>query len=274
MKTIVKKLIKTFDNNTCYQKLENAVYDRRLEKIHEAQKSREFWLDNVIKNILTSRLGAFIDVGVNVGQTLIKVKSINPDNEYYGFEPNPTCCFYANELIRIKQFKNCKIIPVGLSDKTELLKLLLAKNIDASASVVGSFREKSFYTLEKYVAVFGGDYLLNTLNIKSISIIKIDVEGGELEVIRGLKSSISKYKPYILCEVLPVRDVNTEIGSFRKQRQDLLEKILAEESYKIYRIMHDGRILPLESIEIHSDLSLCDYVFATENQADLLLKNK
>lgn len=269
IRRIMRRLTKTLDNKF-YKKLEDGFYNRKLERTFGNKQPRELWLDDTIRNILGSRPGAFIDIGVNVGQTLTKVKSINANTEYYGFEPNPTCCFYVNELIKREQYRNCKVIPVGLSDKAELLKLWLRSNSDASASLVSDFREKSFYMLEKYVPVLEGDYILNNLNIDSISIIKIDVEGGELEVIRGLRNSIAKYKPYILCEVLPVRDVNTEIGGFRKIRQESLEKILAEENYKIYRIMHDGRILPLESIGIHSDLSLCDYVFATEQQAELL----
>ena len=41
----------------------------------------------------------FIDVGVNVGQTLLKLKSISSEINYLGFEPNPNCVNYLKNLI-------------------------------------------------------------------------------------------------------------------------------------------------------------------------------
>jgi FkbM family methyltransferase len=232
-------------------------------------QSHQPFLDGVIKKILDIKNGTFIDVGVNIGQTLLKVKSIDLKNGYLGFEPNPVCCFYVNELIKINQFKDCKVIPVGLSDKSSLLKIFMKGSEDTAASLVEGFREEAFYSLQNYVPVFEGDSLLVSLNLDSISVIKIDVEGAELEVIKGLYHSLFKYQPYILCEILPVYDTSTERGQFRKQRQDLLVKILAEIGYKIFRLLHDGKIVSIEQIESHSDLSLCDYVFIPEKQVEI-----
>jgi FkbM family methyltransferase len=255
-----------FNPKLYYRKIEDILYRRKIEALWSNLHSHEAWLFNIIKESLENKPGAFIDVGVNIGQTLLKVKTINASNDYIGFEPNPTCCFYVNDLIKFNELKNCKLIPVGLSDKAAVVKLFKKSATDAAASLIEGFREQAFYSSEDYVPVFEGDYLLSLLNLEAISIIKIDVEGGEVEVIRGLRSSISKYQPYILCEILPVRDIGTELGSFRKERQDALEKILREENYKIYRILHNGEIIPLEQFEIHSDLSLCEYMFVPQKE--------
>src|SRR5689334_10466979 len=45
----------------------------------------EVWLFRAIERILRERTGVFVDVGVNVGHTLIKVKAADPDREYIGF---------------------------------------------------------------------------------------------------------------------------------------------------------------------------------------------
>ena len=94
-----------------------------------------------------------------------------------------------------------------------------------------------------------------------VSIIKIDVEGGELEVIQGLKNTISEYRPFIICEILPIYDENSEIGRFRKSRQNKLQKLLDKNEYKIFRILDGGDLVPLDVFEVHSDLSLSNYVF-------------
>ena len=40
----------------------------------------------------------FIDVGINIGQTLIKVKSVDKNIPYTGFEPNINCVNYVSHL--------------------------------------------------------------------------------------------------------------------------------------------------------------------------------
>lgn len=221
----------------------------------------ELWLNPIIKEIFHYRFGAFIDIGVNLGQTLLKVKSLDVNRLYYGFEPNPICYYYTKEMIRLNKFEHCKLIPAGLYEKKYLLKLFMNTDADSTASMIEGFRDNALYTSDIYVPVFEGDYLLELLNIDSISIIKIDVEGGELEVVKGLRNTIAKYHPYILCEILPVYNENTATGSFRNARQDMLEKIIKEENYIICRILHSGSIVQIKSIETHSDLSLCDYLF-------------
>ena len=237
------------------------------------EASREPWLNHIIKSALQSKEGSFIDIGVNIGQTLVKVKSIDLDVEYIGFEPNPICSAYVKKLIAANNFLNCQVVPVGLSDEPSVLSLFMNGDEDTSASIAENFREESFYTSRTYVPVFNGDYLINQLGIKAISVIKIDIEGAELEAIRGLQETISKHQPYILCEILPVYDLDTSKGSFRKKRQDLLEQIIKQEGYQICRILHDGKLILLDSIEIHSDLFLCEYILIPEqNVANFLNK--
>src|SRR5262245_40272959 len=64
----------------------------------------EPWMLEILDGLLARTKGAFIDVGVNVGQTLVKVKSISIDRSYIGFEPNPACLYYVGELIKQNQF--------------------------------------------------------------------------------------------------------------------------------------------------------------------------
>ena len=53
----------------------------------------------MLENLLKKKNGAYLDIGVNIGQTLMKLKSVNPKIEYIGFEPNATCVHYVNKLI-------------------------------------------------------------------------------------------------------------------------------------------------------------------------------
>ncbi len=213
--------------------------------------------------------GQFIDVGVNIGQTLLKLRSVNNKISYIGFEPNSTCVFYSNELIQANNFTDCVIIPTGIANINGVLKLnFYSESVsDPSASIVKNFRPSQEVKYSQYIPVNTIDNLENSVKIKNVEAIKIDVEGAELEVIESLKKLIAINQPVILIEILPVyTDENKE----RLIRQQKIEAILEELNYSIYRVQIKTNtfdtLLPIDSIGVHSDLDACEYVFMPKNK--------
>jgi hypothetical protein len=106
------------------------------------------------------------------------------------------------------------------------------------------------------------DDLYGPLGIRNIAIVKIDVEGFELEVIKGAMQFLRAERPFIVCEILPVYDETSERGKVRIPRQNELLSLLEELDYGIVRINHnDASLMPIRTIEVHSNLGMCDYVF-------------
>lgn len=224
----------------------------------------EPWLMPVLSTVLRLREGLFLDVGVNTGQTLIKVKSLDMQRRYVGFEPNPMCVAYVNTLIKANRFEDCSVVPVGLSDKPAVSPLLMTTDTepDVWATVIEGFREDDFYSAKQYVSVFGLDDLVGPLGLGDLCIMKVDVEGGEPEVLVGAMGALARHRPFVLCEVLPIYDEDSKIGGLRRSRQRTMENLLEELGYSIARISHrDGRIAYLDRIETHSNLDWCDYLF-------------
>jgi FkbM family methyltransferase len=86
----------------------------------------------------------------------------------------------------VKQFShaNVTIMPYGLSDKN-----VLAEPIVLSGYAPG------FSSRNAQVPLRSIDYLVNTKEIQKIDFIKLDVEGAELDSIRGAQESIRRFKP-------------------------------------------------------------------------------
>lgn len=221
---------------------------------------REQWLGTIMGKLLPGKHGAFLDVGANLGQTLLKLISVEKDRPYFGFEPNFSCCSYVQQLIRLNNLLWHQIFPVGLSNTNQVAKLYLNGQADVNASLLEGFRPNSFYASSRYVPVFEGDFLLSSIGVPSIAIIKIDVEGMELEVIQGLRNTIDTQQPYIICEILPVWDAETERGKFRKSRIDVLESTIGDHGYSIFRILHDEGLIELKKLETVPDLRQCEYL--------------
>lgn len=223
----------------------------------------EPWMVSLLKK-LDLKDGQFIDVGVNIGQTLLKLKSVNQDIEYIGFEPNPACTFYANELIKLNQFKNTTIIPIGIADKNGVLKLDFYSTgiTDPSASMITNFRPNEEIKFSQYIPVNTIDNMYEEINFKGVKAVKIDVEGAEMEVLESFKKLIAKNQPVILIEILPVY---TSENTFRLNRQEKIESLLSELDYLIYRVNKKNEIFEslqqIDSIGIHDNLDECEYVF-------------
>lgn len=224
----------------------------------------EPWMVDLLAKLLPLRPGAFFDVGVNVGQTLVKVKSIDPDREYVGFEPNPTCIFYVQNLIKVNSFNHCTLLPVGLFTEDCVLSLDLFSDdaTDSSASLIKNFRPGNSVRSRIFVPVFEFHHLTTVLDEKSVGLVKIDVEGAELEVVKSLLQMIKHDKPIILIELLPVYSHG---NVFRKNRQEELEQILAGIDYAILRVEKTSAnafsgLTVIREIGVHSDLTRCDYV--------------
>lgn len=248
-------------NLTFSHKINNKVFKLPLNRKigYDLFFEKEPWMVNVLKNLLTlSPQKAFIDVGVNVGQTLLIAKSIKPDLVYYGFEPNPICVSYLHQLIKINALTQVSVFPVALGDQEGLGTLYLdaLKPDDGNGSLVEGFRDTKGKVGE-LVQVWSEKNIGMLRQVES-GIIKIDVEGGELEVVKCLANIIQHQRPILICEILPVYTLG---NTFRIKRQEQLLKHIQEVDYVFYRIKQDGRLTSLKEIEVHGNVEDSNYLF-------------
>jgi FkbM family methyltransferase len=226
----------------------------------------EPWMDQVLLK-LGSKNDRFLDVGVNIGQTLLKWKALYPDSVYVGFEPNTACVHYVIDLIEKNKIANCSIRPYGLSTSESKSKLyLLGKDLgDSSATTIENFRVN-----ENRNAI---DILTTPLKLKEpepFDLIKIDVEGAELEVLESIFEVGGD--PIITCEILPVY---TAKNTDRLQRQNAIHALLTAKNYAVYRIIKSQKISldKIADFEIHGDLEKSDYVFLPKGkEAEIIAK--
>lgn len=229
----------------------------------------EIWMIELIKIIFQIKKGKFIDVGANVGQTLLKLKAVSKETRYIGFEPNPACIYYLNKVVNLNNFTKVDIIPIGISTNPEIksLNFYSGSNVDSSATLISNFRENKIFHTE-FVPLYDVKTVKNILNLSSISILKIDVEGFELEVLESFTNEIQESKPFILVEILPVYD--SDSNTDRYLRQNKIETLLLELNYSIFRILknkgHLSDFKKINSIGIHSNLDECDYILVPNEE--------
>lgn len=192
--------------------------------------SGEKWMSEILKVLLPLHPGTFLDIGVNLGQTLIKLKSIEPERNYVGIEPNTTCVFYLKQLIKKNQWPNTQIIPVGLFNETCLLQLTGSNEYDGQSTVIEKFKpvKDGQKGTSQTVPLLAFD-LIEKLLPDDIQLLKIDVEGAEQQVLESLAEFVSIKHPSMILEVWQHNN-DPELVA----RSEKLEALIRQLGYKIF----------------------------------------
>ncbi len=198
----------------------------------ENMMHKKEWLDVIIECFIHSESKTFVDVGVNVGQTLLRLKTLSPQVKYLGFEPNSTCTSYSNKLININNILGLNTVIQNVALSTKVANLILEKDsdTDSRASVISNLRPDYFSRKEYILALDYQSFYLE----EEISFVKIDVEGGELEVLSGMEEAIKKYQPIITCEVLD--SYSSDVIILTQQRASMLCGLIKSWNYSIIQL--------------------------------------
>lgn len=223
----------------------NAWYQNPMLRYSYRARNYEPGMDEVLRTCFKLRQGAVIDVGANIGQTFLKVLELDKKRQYVGFEPQLYGSFLIDDFIAKNKDSNKIILPIALSDKTSIVKLGVNKDNDVVASFVDEYRPQGFYSNYKFIVTMKGDDVVAALET-AVAVIKIDVEGAELEVIRGMAKTISQYRPCILFEVLPhfltipKQEIDDATKAARDRRHSEIERELRAMGYALFQIRPEG----------------------------------
>lgn len=208
----------------------------------------EDFLDAYLYRLLATTSGAFIDVGANIGQILLKVATKDPNRRYIGFEPSTFCAFYVEQLIDLNKFGNCDVFAFAVSDRTAVLSLHYSDSADEQATTLPDFwTAKNVRAKIKKIVSLKADEAIKMVTDEKIGILKIDVEGAELEVIRGCENTIRTHTPAILIEILPylvdtaiVVEADRPVMAKRRARIEELMGLIDGYGYECWRIERSG----------------------------------
>jgi len=153
--------------------------------------SYEFFLVRYICEALPEN-GVFVDVGANVGFISQQVARRFPKVRVFAFEPNPR--IYPILQKNLKAFPQCESFHVGLGAKEGTLEFF-----HGAESCVGSFvpeytsrhpsNQQRGQVAKSQVQVTTGDAAL--ARVGTIDVMKMDVEGYEPEVLRGMSKLLA-----------------------------------------------------------------------------------
>jgi FkbM family methyltransferase len=146
---------------------------------------------------LIKRGDVILDIGANIGfHSLYFAELTGSSGRVYSFEPIKINyeAFEANLLLNV--FPQITPVNLALGDENKVMYI----HIDSESKNPGTFNLFSSEQGNVEIQLKKGDDFLSAKNIETIDFIKIDVEGFEPEVIKGLTTTIRKSNPIIVFE--------------------------------------------------------------------------
>lgn len=263
---------KSFENSKCNFIFNDLIMFHFGNKDYISQSiiQKSCWepnITNVFYNILkNSNKSIVFDIGCNLGYYSL-ISSLF-SNKVYSFDGNEECINIFKKSISINNINNISINNICISDELCKYKMKNKLEIDNNGNNGGLSFEKTeseVYDSESTTL----DFFIHQNNIDDIILMKIDIEGGELNAIKGclktLKTSIIKN---IIIEISPC---------FNNDSFEILS-IIKDNDYDIYNIptleignfIYDSNYLS----KLNKVLNIENFVNSVNRQTNILaIKN-
>lgn len=185
-------------------------------------------LERILADV--EKLDLFVDVGANIGEFVIAVGSSEKVRSVIGFEPNSACVASCRESVMLNGLKNVALIQKILADERKAIRFNTS-GVDANAHSLFDQPTSGSTILESAMM----DDEIQAANAQAI--IKIDVEGAELLVLKGGKKFISRNLPLIIFEFNHVSKRHFSLNDVRNT---------LTQGYEIFRIRSSDGMLDRE----------------------------
>jgi FkbM family methyltransferase len=182
-----------------------------------------------IKVFLDLSLGikdpVLFDVGACFG-TYSFITLFNPDLKVHAFEPYPKMVEYMKDIILLNNIPNITINEFGLSDRERKCDMQFGSafhrseiNLNVGTTNIRTDKEGDF-----------SFKTLDSLDVQKMDLLKIDVEGHEMELLEGAAETLKRCKPLY---------IQIEIHNRKKDRKDRVDTILKKYLNNEYTVSHN-----------------------------------
>jgi FkbM family methyltransferase len=186
---------------------------------------------------LASRSRLTLDIGAHVGLFSLLAGHVNPSGQVIAFEPHQPSFERLRRNVALNQLSNVESVRSAVADfegEADFFTntaLPLCGEASLQREHVAQFERftRNSAIQKVTVPVLSLDGFLDSRNLRGVQLVKIDAEGSEPAVLRGMLKSLERDRPQIVCEV--VRGFQTEAA---------VEELLRPLGYSFFLLTPDG----------------------------------
>lgn len=168
------------------------------------------WVFDVQRLMRTRSLGVVFDVGANIGQTSTVLVRYAPTAEIYCFEPGSIPFRVLQE--KFQDRKNVHLLNTALGSRPQRLALQVSENSELNTLIPRPGTDASGETQMTEVATV--DDVVATHAISHLTLLKIDVQGWEVEVMKGAANLIANQNLIFVFAEVAFQRKETEMQQF------------------------------------------------------------
>jgi FkbM family methyltransferase len=141
----------------------------------------------------------FWDIGCNVGfLTVIGARLVGEAGQVYAFDPVPRHAELARHNVESNGLSQVKVFQKALAAANGTVKFAVAAIPAQSTLTADGFAREGATVIEVETVTVDG--LIRDQGMRSPAVVKIDVEGAEMDVLRGMAKTLAEHRPIILLD--------------------------------------------------------------------------
>ncbi len=143
--------------------------------------------------------GVVLDIGANIGAITIPLANLYTDTKFYCFEPHPEIFKRLNKNIDLNRLIN--VIPCQVAVSADAGSLEFFAQTSYSNMGLSSFMDVKGSNVKKItVECIVADEFIKMHSIHNVSLVKIDVQGLEYLVLKGMSALVKTHRPILVFE--------------------------------------------------------------------------
>lgn len=147
---------------------------------------------------LCPRDGVVYDIGANVGFfSVIAARGVGPKGRIIAFEPVEECTRAIAHNASLNGYDNIVVVPCALGSRRAQMDFFVGANTTQSRLNPPADAHGRWVKLQ----VEALDDLVSEQGLPRPDVIKMDIEGAEIEALRGMQATIAQHRPVLLCEM-------------------------------------------------------------------------
>jgi FkbM family methyltransferase len=208
----------------------------------------EVGVTRLLRRLLPSRR-CVLDVGANVGYYTVLAAALAPAAEVHAFEPWPLLFARLERNVRMNGFAHVRLNNTAAADRNGSATLYLPAASPGDPHLSNASLLPGFTTQDATLPVTATrlDTYCSGRAARPVDLIKIDAEGAELSVLRGMGDVLTRCRPDLVLEVLE---------GYAEELDDFVSNV----GYRKFLITLDG-LLEVERLVAHPRLR--DYYLTT-----------
>jgi len=196
--------------------------------------------------MLAGRSKLFLDVGSNIGIYAVYAGVRFPGLEIHAFEPVPAIWEKNRRFHQGNGLSVENVHKLGVSDAVEISKMYMpVYDWGLEEEQTATVQADSWQVHEKKVVTFAIEcttvdrFAAGRRLAEGPCCMKIDVENAEARVLRGAREFIHNRRPWIMCEILPTTELDSETGGSRVNNRETVAMI-EELHYAAFAVTENG----------------------------------